>query len=82
MPVKIEKDENNRAVAMIVAECTFGENNIPVPVEGTEKRIEADLIVAAIGQAQILKVLMNLEMTEVSLKLMTTTDIKQKKGIL
>ena len=32
MPVKIEKDENNRAVAMIVAECTFGENNIPVPV--------------------------------------------------
>jgi Pyruvate/2-oxoacid:ferredoxin oxidoreductase delta subunit len=36
---------------MIVAECTFDENNIPVPVEGTEKRIEADLIVAAIGQS-------------------------------
>ena len=30
---------------------TFDENNIPVPVEGTEKRIEADLIVAAIGQS-------------------------------
>ena len=51
MPVKIEKDENNKAIAMIVAECTFDENNIPVPVEGTEKRIEADLIVAAIGQS-------------------------------
>ena len=51
MPVKIEKNDENRAVAMIVADCTFDENNIPVPVEGTERRIEADLIVAAIGQA-------------------------------
>ena len=51
MPVKIEKDKNDRAVAMIVAKCTFDDKNIPVPIEGTEKRIEADLIVAAIGQS-------------------------------
>jgi Pyruvate/2-oxoacid:ferredoxin oxidoreductase delta subunit len=36
---------------MIVAKCTFDDKNIPVPIEGTEKRIEADLIVAAIGQS-------------------------------
>ena len=49
MPVKIEKDSNNRAIAIIVAECEM-EDNIPKPVKGTEKRIEADLIVSAIGQ--------------------------------
>jgi NADPH-dependent glutamate synthase beta subunit-like oxidoreductase len=50
IPVRIEKDENNRAVALIIAKCTF-EDNKPVPVEGSEQRIEADLIVSAIGQA-------------------------------
>ena len=50
IPVRIEKDENNRAVALIIAKCTF-EDNRPVPVEGSEQRIEADLIVSAIGQA-------------------------------
>ena len=49
MPVKIEKDDNNRATAIIVAECEM-EDNVPKPVKGTEKRIEADLIVSAIGQ--------------------------------
>ena len=49
MPVKIEKDDNNRATAIIVAECMM-EDNVPKPVEGTEKRIEADFIVSAIGQ--------------------------------
>ena len=49
IPVRIEKDDNNRAVALVIADCTF-EDNKPVPVEGTEK-IEADLIVSAIGQS-------------------------------
>ena len=35
---------------MVIADCTF-EDNKPVPFEGTEKRIEADLIVSAIGQS-------------------------------
>ena len=50
IPVRVEKDDNNRAIALIISECTF-EDNKPVPVEGTEKRIEADLIVSAIGQS-------------------------------
>ena len=50
IPVRVEKDDNNRAVALVIADCTF-EDNKPVPVEGTEKRIEADLIVSAIGQS-------------------------------
>ena len=50
IPVRIEKDENNRAVAIIIAKCAF-EDNKPVPVEGSEQRIEADLIVSAIGQS-------------------------------
>ena len=29
MPVKIEKNDDNRAVAMIVADCTFDDKNIP-----------------------------------------------------
>lgn len=49
MPVGIEKDENGRATALIVANCTM-EDGRPTPVEGTEQRLEADLIVSAIGQ--------------------------------
>ena len=50
IPVRVEKDANNRAIALVIAECTFEENR-PVPIEGTEKVIEADLIVSAIGQS-------------------------------
>ena len=49
MPVGIEKDDSGRATALIVANCTL-EDGRPSPVEGTEQRLEADLIVAAIGQ--------------------------------
>ena len=50
MPIKIEKDKNNRATALVIADCKV-ENNIPTPVKGTEKTIKTDLIVSAIGQA-------------------------------
>ena len=82
MPVKIEKDSDNKAIAMIVAECTFDEKNIPVPVEGTEKRIEADLIVAAIGQSPDIEGIEGLGNDRGFLKLMITIDIKPKKDIL
>tara|TARA_B100000674_G_scaffold297744_1_gene246953 strand:- start:98672 stop:100621 length:1950 start_codon:yes stop_codon:yes gene_type:complete len=49
MPVGIEKGDDGRAVALIVAKCTL-EGGRPAPIEGTEQRIEADLIVSAIGQ--------------------------------
>ena len=49
MPVGIEKGDDGRATALIVAKCTM-EGGRPTPVEGTEQRIEADLIVSAIGQ--------------------------------
>jgi NADPH-dependent glutamate synthase beta subunit-like oxidoreductase len=49
MPVGIEKNDEGRATALIVAKCSM-EDGRPTPVEGTEQRIEADLIVSAIGQ--------------------------------
>jgi len=49
MPVDIIKDENGRATALRMCECTM-DGMTPVPVEGTEFDIECDLIVSAIGQ--------------------------------
>jgi NADPH-dependent glutamate synthase beta subunit-like oxidoreductase/Pyruvate/2-oxoacid:ferredoxin oxidoreductase delta subunit len=49
MPVGIEKDAEGRATGLIIAKCTLDEGR-PSPIEGTEQTIEADLIVAAIGQ--------------------------------
>ena len=50
MPVEIIKDENGRAKALKLVDCTF-ENNAPVAVEGGKEHIvECDLIVSAIGQ--------------------------------
>ena len=50
MPVEIIKDANGRATALKLVDSTF-ENNAPVAVEGGKEYIvEADLIVAAIGQ--------------------------------
>ena len=50
MPVEIIKDANGRATALKLVDSKF-ENNAPVAVEGGKEYIvEADLIVAAIGQ--------------------------------
>jgi NADPH-dependent glutamate synthase beta subunit-like oxidoreductase len=49
MPVGIEKDAEGRATGLVIAKCTM-DGGRPVPVEGTEQTIEADLIVSAIGQ--------------------------------
>jgi NADPH-dependent glutamate synthase beta subunit-like oxidoreductase len=50
MPKELLRDENGRATGMVFVDCKF-ENNAPVPVEGgKEYTVEADIIVAAIGQ--------------------------------
>ena len=50
MPVEIIRDDNGRATGMKFVDSTW-ENNAPVPVEGGKEYIvEADIIVAAIGQ--------------------------------
>ncbi len=49
MPLEIIKDDDGRAVAMKICDCTM-DGMTPIPVEGTERTLEADLIVAAIGQ--------------------------------
>ena len=49
MPVEIIKGADGRATGMKVCDCTM-DGNTPVPVEGTERVLEADIIVAAIGQ--------------------------------
>ncbi len=49
MPVEVIKGANGRATGLRVADCTL-EDGRPIPVEGTERVIEADLIVSAIGQ--------------------------------
>jgi len=56
MPVEIIRDADGRATGMKFVDSTW-ENNAPVAVEGgKEYTIEADLIVAAIGQGGNLKV--------------------------
>ncbi|MEJ2315661.1 MAG: NAD(P)-binding protein [Gammaproteobacteria bacterium] len=49
MPVGLEIGEDGRATGLRVADCKM-EDGRPVPVEGTERLIEADLVVSAIGQ--------------------------------
>ena len=49
MPVEVIKGEDGRATGLKIAQCKM-ENGRPTPVEGTEQVLEADLIVAAIGQ--------------------------------
>jgi Pyruvate/2-oxoacid:ferredoxin oxidoreductase delta subunit len=49
MPVEVIKDASGRATGLKIAECKM-EDGRPTPVEGTERVIEADLIVSAIGQ--------------------------------
>lgn len=49
MPVGLEKDADGRATGLIIAKCSM-DGGRPVPVEGTEQTLKADLIVSAIGQ--------------------------------
>ncbi len=50
MPVRINTDDNGRAVSVVMCECNMTKDGRPEPVEGTEYTLEADLIVSAIGQ--------------------------------
>ncbi len=49
MPVEVIKGSDGRATGLKVADCKL-EDGRPTPVAGTERVLEADLIVAAIGQ--------------------------------
>ena len=49
MPLEVIVGEDGRATALKVCDCTM-DGMKPIPVEGTERVLEADLIVAAIGQ--------------------------------
>jgi len=49
MPVGLIKNDEGRAIGLKVADCTMVDGR-PTPVEGTERVLEADLIVSAIGQ--------------------------------
>ncbi|HIP53676.1 MAG TPA: FAD-dependent oxidoreductase, partial [Chromatiales bacterium] len=49
MPLEVIVGEDGRATGLKVCDCTM-DGMTPVPVEGTERVLEADLIVAAIGQ--------------------------------
>lgn len=49
MPVQLIKAANGRATGLKIADCVMQDGR-PTPVEGTERVLEADLIVAAIGQ--------------------------------
>ncbi len=50
LPIEVILDDNGRAVALRMAECTIEKDGRPVAIEGTEFEIECDLIVSAIGQ--------------------------------
>ncbi|TVO75499.1 NAD(P)-binding protein [Sedimenticola selenatireducens] len=49
MPLEVLVGEDGRATGLRVCDCTM-DGMKPIPVEGTERVIEADLIVSAIGQ--------------------------------
>ncbi len=49
MPLEIIKDDSGKATGLKVCDCTM-DGMKPVPTEGTERVIKADLIISAIGQ--------------------------------
>jgi len=49
MPLEVIKNADGRATALKVCDCTM-DGMTPIPTEGTERVLEADLIVSAIGQ--------------------------------
>ncbi len=50
MPLEVIKDDQGRATGLKMCECVM-KGNAPEAIEGTEFVIEADIIIAAIGQA-------------------------------
>ncbi len=50
MPLEVLKDAEGRATGLKMCECDM-KGNAPVPREGTEFVLEADIIIAAIGQS-------------------------------
>ncbi len=50
MPLEVIKDASGKATGLRMCECVM-KGNAPEPVEGTEFVLEADIIIAAIGQA-------------------------------
>ncbi len=50
MPTKVRLDDSGRAIGLEMCQCTMNGMK-PEPVEGTEYFLEAELIVAAIGQS-------------------------------
>ncbi|MCF7982947.1 MAG: NAD(P)-binding protein [Thiohalocapsa sp.] len=49
MPLEVMKNDAGRAIGLKVADCEMKDGR-PTPVEGTERVLEADLVVSAIGQ--------------------------------
>ncbi len=49
MPVEVVKGDDGRAIGLKIADCQMKDGR-PTPVEGTERVIDADLVVSAIGQ--------------------------------
>jgi len=49
MPVEVIKNDAGRAIGLKVADCEMVDGR-PTPVEGTERVLDADLVVSAIGQ--------------------------------
>lgn len=49
MPLEVIKGDDGNAIGLRMCECTM-KGNVPEPVEGTEFTIDADIIIAAIGQ--------------------------------
>ena len=49
MPVEVIKNDAGRAIGLKVADCQMTDGR-PTPVEGTERVLDADIIVSAIGQ--------------------------------
>lgn len=50
MPMKVRQDDSGRAIGLEMCQCTMNGMK-PEPVEGSEFFLEAELIVAAIGQS-------------------------------
>ncbi len=50
MPLEVIKDDNGRATGLKMCKCKM-DGMTPIPIEGTEFELEADIIVSAIGQS-------------------------------
>ncbi len=50
MPLEVIKDDSGKAVALKMCKCKM-DGMTPIPIEGTEFTLEADIFVSAIGQS-------------------------------